>query len=94
MSLWDIGNALDGAMTGLNQIENLLQIYDECIEADLRVVQKNAEDGYARYFVDRYDILRSLLEMIQIHTHNTAASLQEQVNAINAAIREERQIAT
>lgn len=94
MNLWDIGNALDDIIVSLHRIENLLQIYDEHIENEAEFVLKCERDGGAGYFAGRFGLLRSLLEIIQFHTQNTAESLQKQIDAIYAASREERQSAT
>lgn len=91
MSLWNIGAALDNVNLGLHQTKNLLQIYDERIEEELEFLQKNGGDGVAAYFVGRYDMLRSLMEIIQTHVHDTAALLQVQIDAVYAAGKEERQ---
>ena len=90
MSLWNIGAALDDVNVGLHQIRNLLQIYDEHIEDELEFIRKHGGNGVSTYFVDRYDLLRSLLEIIQLHAHNTAESLQKQIDAIYAASREQQ----
>ena len=86
-SLRDIGAALDDIHVQFYQVQNLLQIYDEHIEDDLKFIQNHATDGGARYFVDRYDLLRSLLEIIQLHTIRASKELRSQIDALYEAIR-------
>ena len=88
MSLWDIATNLEDVNVGLHQIKNLLQIYDESIEYELQFVEKHPGEGSVSYFVDRYDLLRSLLEVIQSHARDTAEILQKQINSIHAAALE------
>lgn len=87
LSLWDIGAALDDIHVQFHQVQHLLKIYDEHIEDDLKLIHNHAADGGARYFVDRYDILRSLLEIIQLHTIRAAKELRSQIDAIYEASR-------
>lgn len=90
MSLWDIANSLEDVGVGLHQLRNLLQIYDERIEDELEFVAKHTGDGTVRYFIDRYDLLRSLLEVVQSHARDTAEILQKQIDSICAAAKEEK----
>lgn len=91
MSLWDIANSLEDVGVGLHQLLNLLQIYDECIEDELEFVAKHTSDGTVRYLIDRYDLLRSLLEVMQSHARDTAEILQKQIDSICAAAKKEQQ---
>ena len=90
MSLWDIATNLEDVSVGLHQLRNLLQIYDERIEDELEFVGKHPGSGSASYFVDRYDLLRSLLEVMQSHARDTAVILQKQIDSIYAAAKEEK----
>ena len=90
MSLLDIANSLEDVGVGLHQLRNLLQIYDERIEDELEFVGKHPGSGSVSYFVDRYDTLRSLLEVMQSHARDTAVILQKQIDSICAAAKEEK----
>lgn len=91
MSLWDIANSLEDVGVGLHQLRNLLQIYDERIEDELEFIAKHTGDGTVRYFIDRYDMLRSLLEVMQSHAKDTADILQKQIDFICAAAKNQQQ---
>lgn len=91
MSLWDIANSLEDVSVGLHQLRNLLQIYDERIEDEMEFVGKHPGDGSVSYFIDRYDMLRSLLEVMQSRARDTADTLQKQIDSICAAAKKEQQ---
>lgn len=84
LSLWDTGNDLEEVNAILQQVENLLQIYDEHIEDELAFVGKSGA-GIADYLVARYDLLRSLLWAIQTRTHDAVEALKQPIAAIYAA---------
>ena len=90
MSLWDIATNLEDVRVGLHQLRNLLQIYDESIEDELEFVGKHPGSGSVSYFIDRYDLLRSLLEVMQDHARDTADILQKQIDSVYVAAKEER----
>ena len=91
MSLWNIVTNLEDVSVGLHQLRNLLQIYDERIEAELEFVGKHPGSGSVSYFVDRYDMLRSLLEVMQSHAKDTADTLQKQIDSICASAKFQKQ---
>ena len=91
MSLWDIANSLEDVSVGLHQLRNLLQIYDEHIEDELEFVAKHTGTGSVSYFIDKYDMLRSLLEVMQSHAKDTADTLQKQIDSICAAAKFQKQ---
>ena len=85
-SLWDIGDALDYIQVNLNQVSNMLEIFDEQIEGDLGYLKKT-NDVYAEMFVLRYDMLRSLLEVMKVNLHGAIEELRQQINAVYEADR-------
>lgn len=87
MSLLDIATNLEDVSVGLHQIRNLLQIYDERIEDELEFIGKHPCSGSVSYFIDRYDTLRSLLEVMQSHAKDTADILQKQIDSICASAK-------
>lgn len=91
MSLLDIATNLEDVSVGLHQLRKLLQIYDERIEDELEFVGKHPGIGSVSYFVDRYDTLRSLLEVMHSHAKDTADTLQKQIDSICAAAKLQKQ---
>lgn len=92
MNLWEIATNLENASMSLHQIRNLLQIYDEHIEDELKLVAKyNDSSSLASYFVDRFDLLRSLLETMQLRAKDTAEILQKQIDSIYDAAKPQHQ---
>lgn len=85
MNLYKVGNDLDDVGVYLHRIINLLHIYEERIECEVEFLKENDTSGTARYFIDRYDLLRSLMDTIQNSAYDTAESLQKQIDAIYAA---------
>lgn len=83
---WDIGAALDDINVRLHQAQNMLCIYDENIEDELKFIQEHEDIG-TRYFVDRYDIYRSLLEVIQLYIVDASRELKQSIEVIYEAHR-------
>ena len=94
MNLWNIASELDDVSAGLHQIDNLLHVYEEHIENEIEFLKEHDTTGTARYFVDRYDMLRSLMEVIQLHVYGAADLLQKQIDAIYAADKKMRKSPT
>ena len=94
MNLWNLGVDLENVKNRLNQIKNLLQVYEECLEEELSTTEKHKDEFFASYFSERYDLLRSLLGVTQLHLINTSSSLQSQIDSIFEAYRVENKIGT
>ena len=88
---WDIGAALDDISVQLHQVQNMLQIYDEHIESELQFVREHDGGGGVSYFINRYDMLRSILEVTQLYVLNISKDLKRQVNAAYTAHKATKQ---
>ena len=75
---WNIGNELDEINAQLKQVQDMLQIYDEQIESDMRFVREHERDSGASYFISRYDMLHSLLAVTQLQIINISKSITNQ----------------
>lgn len=91
MSNAEFCTALENVGVALHRINNLLQICEEGIDGELQGLADCTNDAIAQHFIARYDLFRSLLEIIQLHSHDTANSVQCQINAISAAVRAEKE---
>lgn len=78
---FDIGAALDDINVRLHQVQNMLCIYDENIEDELKYIREHENIG-TKYFVDRYDIYRSLLEVIQFYIVDANRDLKQSIEVI------------
>lgn len=65
---------VDDAIVHLERVRNMLQIFEETIEEELVHLEKDG-DASAQYFVARYDLLRSQLDMIQFGVQDTVEAL-------------------
>ena len=84
--LWDIATALDDIGAQFHQVQNMLVLYDEQIEADITFLNEHKESG-AGYFIDRYDLLRSLMEITQFYIVDIHKSLKQQADVAYEAYR-------
>ena len=89
MSNMEFCTVLENVGVALHRINNLLQLCEEGIEDELKGLEDCTSDAVARHFIARYDAFRSLLEIIQLHSRDTAKSVQSQVNAIVATVQAE-----
>lgn len=62
-SLWNVCAALDDNHAQLIRIANMLQVFDESLEGEVRFLQ---EHKVPSHFASRYDILSSLLDTAQL----------------------------
>ena len=83
---FDVGATLDDINVRLHQAQNMLCIYDENIEDELKYIREHENIG-TRYFVDRYDIYRSLLEVIQLYIVDASRDLKQSIEVIYEAHR-------
>ena len=89
--LWDIGMRLDDIYVQFHQVRNMLYVYDEVIEGDLDFM-KLSDDCYAKHFLDRYDKLRSVMEVMQISINEAIDAMRAQIDAVYEADRKARPI--
>ena len=62
-SLWNVSAALDDKHAQLIRIANMLLVFDENLEREVRFLQ---EHKMPSHFAGRYDILNSLLDTAQL----------------------------
>lgn len=87
--LWDIGAELDGIYVQFHQVRNMLYIFDEHIEDDLNFL-KRCNDGYVQHFIKRYDMLRSVMEIMQLQINEAINAMRVQINAVYEQDRKAR----
>ena len=91
-TLWGIGAELDDIHTRFGQILDTLRIFEEQVDGDLDFLKKH--DGCAKWFVERYDMTRSLMSVAQIYMINTLEEMRTQIDVIYEAARKARSRAT
>lgn len=87
--LWGIGTELDDIHAQLHQVRNMLYIYEEHIEGEFDFL-KRCNDGYVQHFLKRYDMLRSVMEVMQLHLNGAIESMRLQIDAVYDADRKAR----
>jgi len=92
-SLWNIGLELDDIHAQLHQVRNMLYVYDEHLEGELDFLKKH-DDGLTRHFVDRYDLIRSVMEVMQLRINDAIDAMRVQIDAVYEADRKARPRAT
>ena len=78
-TLFDICTELENTHVALYQINNMLRIFDEHIEDEIDFLKRNS-DGYTQHFVSRYDMLRSLMEVMQINLNGAIEEMRQQID--------------
>lgn len=82
--LWNIGAELDDIHVQLYQVRNMLYIFDENLESELDFM-KQSNDGYVHNFLKRYDLLRSLMEVMQLRITESLDDMRVQIDAVYEA---------
>ena len=88
-SLWNIGAELDDIHFQFHQIRNMLYIFDEHLDGELDFL-KRCDDGYVQHFIERYDMLRSVMEVMQLRINDTIDAMRVQIDAVYEADRKAR----
>ena len=83
--LWDIGADLDGIHVQFHQVRNMLYVFDEHLENELAFLKK-CDDGYVRHFIDRYDMLRSVMEVMQLRIDDAIDAMRVQIDAVSTMV--------
>lgn len=91
--LWDIATELDNIHVQLHQVCNMLYVYDEHLEGELDFLKKH-DDGPIQYFVNRYDLIRSVMEVMQLRINDAIDAMQVQIDALYEADKKARPRAT
>ena len=84
--LWDIGAELDDIYVQIQQVRNMLYIFDEHLDGELDFMKEHTA-GYAKYFIKRYDMLHSVMEVMQLHINDAIDAMRVQIDAVYEADR-------
>lgn len=84
--LWDIGAELDDIYVQIQQVRNMLYFFDEHLDGELDFM-KEYNDGYVKYFIKRYDMLHSVMEVMQLHINDAIDAMRVQIDAVYEADR-------
>lgn len=84
--LWEIASDVDDIAVELERLQYMLQILDENLEDEVLFLRK-ASGGCAVHFVDRYNMHRAQLEMVEIWLHKTREDLEKLSPAIRSQIK-------
>lgn len=89
VTLWDIGSELDDVHVQIHQVRNMLYIFDEHLERELDFI-KQCNSGHVEYFLKRYDMLRSVMEVMMLRINGALDSMRVQIDAVYEADRNTR----
>ena len=84
ISLWNIGTEFDEIHTQLNHILNMINVFEEQLDGEVDFLKKS-DDGFAYHFVQRYDMIQSMLFIIQTYTYDTLRDMRIQIDAVYEA---------
>lgn len=87
--LWDIGAELDDIHVQFYQVKNMLYVFDEHLERELDFLKK-CDGDYVQSFINRYDMLRSVMEIMQLRINGAIAAMRVQIDAVYEADRKAR----
>ena len=91
--LWSIGTELDDIHFQFHQIRNMLYIFDEHLEGELDFM-KQCDDSYVQHFIKRYDMLRSVMDVMQLRINDAIDAMQVQIDAVYEADGKARSLLT
>lgn len=87
--LWDIGSELDDIHEQFHQVQNMLYVYNEHLDGELDYMKK-IDNGLIQHFIKRYDMLHSVMEVMQLRINDAIDAMQVQIDAIYEADRKAR----
>ena len=87
---YDLSRAADDLTAQLEQVQSVLQILNEGLEDEVRFLGKS-NDGYAKYFVGRYDLYRGLLDMTVISLYDYRKEFSDQYKKLWEAYQKQKQ---
>lgn len=73
-NLFSVLSNLESNAVDFERIEHLLQVYDEFLENELKMIQKSS-DPYAHHFMRRFHLFRAQLDSIQLQMHGTVKEM-------------------
>lgn len=88
-TLFDIADELEHIHVAFHQVENMLSVYDEHLEGELDFMKK-CDNGYVQHFIKRYDMLHSVVEIMQLRINDAIDAMQVQIDAVYEADRKAR----
>lgn len=90
-TLWDIGSDLEDILAQFRQVGDLLYLFDELISSDILLLGRS-NDIYVKNFLNRYDTLRSMPDVMKIHIGEALDSMQLKIDEILEEYRKSRNI--
>lgn len=84
ISLWNIGADFDDIHFQLNNILNTIYIFEEQLDSEVEFL-KRCDDAYAKHFIQRYDMIKSLLDVIRSYTCDTLNDMRMKIDAVYEA---------
>lgn len=78
--LWNTIAELEGIHVRCHQVRNMLTIYDEHLEREMSYVENSCRMG--AHIAGRYDLLRSMMEVMQDHLSSAIAEMQDHINTL------------
>lgn len=80
-NLWDIASNLENIQAVLDRNFNLLFIYVEELDAELGFL-RGINNGRVAHFLDRYEVLRSLVDTVYSLTYDASAQMRTHIDEI------------
>lgn len=84
ISLWNIGADFDDIHSQLNSILDTINIFEEQLDSEVEFL-KRCDNAYAKHFLQRYDMIKSLLYVIQLCTSDTLNDMRMKIDAVYEA---------
>lgn len=78
-SLWNVGADLDNKHTQLARIGNILYVFGEIMDEEVRFLQEHKATSH---FVGRYDIIKSLLDTANLDLIDMIKEMRVCIDAI------------
>ena len=86
VDMYDLLSDLSDSNVEIMRARNILYLFGEQLDDELEVLQKEKQMAID-YFMNRYRLLRSLLDAIEIQLADTTASLAETMNDMKGIIQ-------
>lgn len=76
--LFSVMSDIEESMIYFMMVQNLIQVYDECIDRELQILRDSSEPR-ANHFMKRFELLQSQIDSIQMQMREAVDKMSKSV---------------
>ena len=78
-TMFDVLTGFEDCLVYVDRIRDMLQIYDEHLESELKILKNNGGQGTVAFFLDRNGLLKSLLDSIRMQLYDISDEMGKNI---------------